>query len=123
MFRTLKEMFTNDMRRFRVLYQGLAPLMISMSILMVASFAAVFAKKIFLFEVRKQEKRDFFKSIDWTQPEKIKDEDIRNNGPDNQIIVKYLRKAICPSILLFGAVASQPFFVISMHVINTRYNN
>ena len=97
--------------------------MISMSILMVASFAAVFAKKIFLFEVRKQEKRDFFKSIDWTQPEKIKDEDIRNNGPDNQIIVKYLRKAICPSILLFGAVASQPFFVISMHVINTRYNN
>ena len=97
--------------------------MISMSILMVASFAAVFAKKVFFFEVRKQEKRDFFKSIDWTQPEKIKDEDIRNSGSDNQIIVKFLRQAICPSILLFGAVASQPFYVISTHVINTRYNN
>ena len=97
--------------------------MISMTILMVASFAAVFAKKVYLYEVNKQERRDFFKSIDWTQPEKIKDEDIKNSGPDNQIIVNYLRKAICPSILLFGAVASQPFYVISMHVINTRYNN
>ena len=35
----------------------------------------------------------------------------------------YLRKAIGPSIMLFGAFCSQPFYVISMHVMNTRYND
>ena len=34
----------------------------------------------------------------------------------------YLRKSICPTIMLLGAVISQPFYVISVHVVNARFN-
>lgn len=117
-----KEILKNDIRRFRLLYLGLAPQVISMGIIMATSFFAVFAKKLFVTEVNKKEKRDFFAKIDWTQPENIKDEDIQANSPQNQLRF-YARKAIAPAIWLLGSAFSQPFYVISMHVINSRYND
>ena len=61
---------------------GLTPLVVSMGILMLTSFMAVFAKKAFVTEINKKEKRDFFSKIDWTQPEKIKNEDIEGQSPE-----------------------------------------
>ena len=58
---------------FRISYMGLAPAVVSMGILIYASFLAVLAKKTYLLEARQQERREFFKSIDWSQPEKITD--------------------------------------------------
>ncbi len=49
-----------------MLYLGLTPLVVSMGILMLTSFMAVFAKKAFVTEINKKEKRDFFAKIDWT---------------------------------------------------------
>ena len=65
-----------------MVYLGLTPLVVSMGILMLTSFMAVFAKKTFVTEINKKEKRDFFAKIDWTQPEKIKNEDIEGQSPE-----------------------------------------
>jgi len=116
---TMRELFRFD--TFRIFYMGMAPVMVGAAILMGSFSAAIFANKLYMADVRMQEKREFFKSIDWTQPEKIKDEDVVSKSPERQVYY-YLRRAICPLIMLFGVLAAHPFYVISMHVVNYRYN-
>ena len=101
---------------------GLVPLMVSMFVLMGATFTAVYAKKLFVHEVNRKHKMEIFENIDWTQPDKIKDEDITEKSPKKQMLIQYCQKAIMPSILMIGAAASQPFYVISLHVANARHN-
>ena len=45
---------------------GLVPLMISMFVLMGATFTAVYAKKAFVQEVNRKHKMEIFEKIDWT---------------------------------------------------------
>ena len=63
---TLKEIFTTDVKWLRFGHMGLAPLFASMGILWLASFAAIYAKKVYVREMRINEKQEIFKSIDWT---------------------------------------------------------
>ena len=72
---TIREMIRHD--RLRMFYLGLAPLMINAAILSIALYAAVFTKRTFVAELKRQERREFFETIDWTQPEKIKEDDLK----------------------------------------------
>ena len=99
-------MSRSDGRRLRLIHMGLVPLMVSMFVLMGATFTAVYAKKLFINEVNRKHKLEIFEKIDWTQPDKIKDEDITEKSPRKQMLVQYCQKAIMPSILLLGAAAS-----------------
>lgn len=116
---TLAEMIKHDSPR--MFYLGLAPLLMSVGILTVASAAAVFVKRTYIAELQKKEKREFFQSIDWTQPEKITESDLEIKSVEQQLL-HYGRRLICPSIMLLGALCSHPFNVISCHVMNYRYN-
>ena len=74
--RTLKEIFRNDLTRLRFLYLGLFPMVVSMGILALSSAIAISAKEFLhnRFSKSQKEKREFFKKIDWSQPEKIADD-------------------------------------------------
>ena len=76
-----------------------------------------------MVEARRKEKREFFRSIDWTQPEKVTQEEIAEKIPEQYYLNNYLQQAISPAIVLFGFIVSQPFQVIVAHVINARYLN
>ena len=102
-------------------YLGLAPALISASILMAASTAAVFAKRTYVAELQRKEKQEFFQSIDWTQPEKITESSLEEKSFERKLH-HYGRRLICPSIMLLGLICAHPFNVITYHVHNYRYN-
>ena len=99
------------------------PLLAIFTINAAACSAAIFAKSVFLVEARRQEKREFFKSIDWTKPEKVTKEEIADKLPETYYVYDYLRRGLGPAIVMLGFLASQPFSVVAAHVINARYQN
>lgn len=120
---TVKEVFRNDFSwlKPRLFYMAIIPLTLSLGVNFLTYKFAIWAKQVYVTEARKRERSDFIQSLDKDGRDKITWDELVQKLGEKYFITDYIRQAICPAIIMIGFALSQPFYVIAVHVANTRY--